>query len=777
MKRKILTCSFLFVFIIMGTISFGQNAIKIAGTVIDGDGQSIIGATIQLNDGRFGVASDEQGAFTMQLPSAGAYTLEVRYVGMETVIQNISVKKDMNDFIIRMAPSHDDLSQVVVAAKRENTVMEEQAMQIKSIDVAQVSSVSRDLSAAIDQQSGVRVRTSGSYGDAVDISLNGLNGTAVRLYIDGLPVEFLYPSLNIGTIPMHQVKRVDIYKGVLPIHVGTDAIGGGINMISSDPTTNSLRLSYGIGSFNTHQAEVGGTYKLNDHTYFTANGFYAKSDNDYEMNAYVWEAAEVQKIRRFHDHFSFAALDASITFLHKPWADRLKLTCTTGRFDKELQNGGRVGRLAYGEALYDGSNLNGVLDHSITVSEKLEIRNIVAFAHEQIIFRDTSSNVYSWSGKVVSQDNRGEFSSATNSDRDQNSFLHRINVGYPISENVRLNFSNLYANQLVTGRDHEKAIERDALQFDQRLIKTVTGLALSSDLLDERLELSAAIKNYQFKLKTVDYRAFSPVSVSNSRIGYYGTLKYSIKKNIFSRASYEKTLRIPTHGQFFGNGVNIIPNSSLKPEQSDNYNLGFTYKNDRRNRLNWQVDINGFVRNQSNIIFLTSDVRQQYINAEKVSTRGLELDFRLTFDQRFRLSANITRLRKKYEEIDQSNSSAQFLVGTDFPNTPDFFYGADVSYSIDNPWLSRSKIKPWVSYKYVDEFNFINVGQIRNPDNWVIAQQRLNAGVKLDFDQRKYTVSLTVNNILDNELFDNYRLPKPGRNYLLKLIYNFKNIN
>ena len=54
-------------------------------------------------------------------------------------------------------------------------------------------------------------------------------------------------------------ERVEVYKGVLPVNLGADALGGAVNIVSRRDA-NYLDATYSFGSFNTHKVSVNGAY-------------------------------------------------------------------------------------------------------------------------------------------------------------------------------------------------------------------------------------------------------------------------------------------------------------------------------------------------------------------------------------------------------------------------------------------------------------------------------------------------------------------------------------
>lgn len=744
---------------------------SVEGTITMGK-DPIIGATVVLVNTDFGAVTDLQGRYSISDVPSGRYTLEASYLGAETYLHELIVAKDEIMLDIKLQPASHLIEQIMVTAESDKRKQEKKAMQIESVEIGKLQSSVKDLSDALDQLSGVRVRSSGGLGSKSDIALNGLNGSAVRTYIDGLPMEFVYPNSSLGNLPMNTVKRIDVYKGVLPIEIGTDAMGGGINVLPEYKNINALKASYSFGSYNTHKIGVNTSWAIDQDITLNAAASYVVSDNDYSMRAYVWEDGEERDVNRFHDAYRLGLGEIGLVVRKKAWADFFRVNASYTDYYKEQQHGGVINRIAYGDIVYSGNNKNALLDYRKAIGERIEFRTALAYSYDVLSYRDTSALRYSWSGAPIGKSIRGEFNEASDSKRHQHGFVNRSGVDIDLGYDYTLSITNLFARQRFYGRDEEKTIERDILTKDQQLTKNIAGLGLRKFLWDNRIELSTALKYYLYKLDAVDFKAFSPIEQVDDIYGYYGTAKYNLNKEVFIRSSYEKAWRIPTYEQFFGNGINIIPNPNLKPESSHNINLGIGYTSNIASFLRLKAEANFFQRNQSDIIFLTSTLRARYTNAEKVSTKGVELEVATTFWDKLEVRANITKLMKRYDEISDSNISGKFLEDTPFPNTPSLFGNIQINYSYPDFIYEGSSASIYVHYKYVDEFNYINVGKIRNDNNWIPVQNRTNIGCTYSLENGRYQFSFNINNVFNRTLYDNYRIPRPRRNYNARIVYN-----
>ena len=90
-------------------------------------------------------------------------------------------------------------------------------------------------------------------------------------------------------IPVNYAERIEVYKGVVPVGFGTDALGGVINIITGKHRKGwSLDASYTYGSFNTHKSYVDFSYISEGGFSFEINALQNYSDNNYWVRAVLW---------------------------------------------------------------------------------------------------------------------------------------------------------------------------------------------------------------------------------------------------------------------------------------------------------------------------------------------------------------------------------------------------------------------------------------------------------------------------------------------------------
>jgi len=646
----------------------------------------------------------------------------------------------------------------------------------------------------IDKLSGVRIRRSGSVGDPSQIAINGITGSGVRIFVDGIPMEFMYPGFDIASLPLTDIARVDVYKGVLPAELSVDALGGAINIVTSPKNESGLQASYSLGSFNTHYVNAALTLVSKSKSFVNLNIGRNTSDNDYSHKADVLSIDPVsgfpsvlkdQKVKRFHDFYKMTNVGLSLGVSQKKWADNMSISASFFDMYKAYQNGLLLKERAVGEA--DGANQNvsftGKYNHKF-FKERLKVSLMANYSIENSKWKDTTSIYYNWLGGVVPvpSKSQGEFNEGNPYllQYKSNNTVIRATFAYAFNYFNSLTFSVISASKKRNAKDFD--IEDPSI-FDrvpeQYLQKNIFSMQYDGRFLEEKLTFSTALKKYNYELKGMS--DFSDIQIRQQRSfnRWNASAKYKLSDSFYLRSSYERGFLIPEVYQFAGNASGITANGELLPEESDNINIGFIYGVDLDNTtFNWTVS--AFSRAHKNLIYLRTDSNPlKYDNAENIDSNGLETSLTTRFSKSTSCTINVSYLNKIYKSFLRESSQNDFLVGSPFPNTPNFFYNIELNHLKKNVFNSNMHIKTYLNFHHVASFNHMLVGAMNSiettPDSYVPVQYRFDLGVSLVLNP---SLSCAVNayNIFDSELFDIYSIPKPGRNFNVKLIYKSNSI-
>ena len=103
-------------------------------------------------------------------------------------------------------------------------------------------------------------------------------------------------SFGLNNIPVNFAERIEVYRGVVPVGFGTDAIGGIINIVTPKRRRQwFVDASYSYGSFNTHKSYVNVGQALQNGFKYEINAFQNYSDNDYWIDSPVEDFVTARK--------------------------------------------------------------------------------------------------------------------------------------------------------------------------------------------------------------------------------------------------------------------------------------------------------------------------------------------------------------------------------------------------------------------------------------------------------------------------------------------------
>ena len=223
----------------------------------------------------------------------------------------------------------------------------------------------------------------------------------------------------------------------------------------------------------------------------------------------------------------------------------------------------------------------------------------------------------------------------------------------------------------------------------------------------------------------------------------------------------------------FGNdGDNVVANPSIRPELSNNYNLGFRFGTFTIKKHDFAVSTNFFTRNIKDRIGLpietslnVNDETILYENQGNGTSKGVEAQLEYTYNNKLGLNFNVSRFDLKI--INRG-------VEIDVPNTPFFTMNGSLRYSFKDLNKKHSRLNLFYTMYFTDEFSYL-VPQGSNTvgDDFfkIPLQLAQDFGMSYVFPDNKFVVSFDIKNIFDESVYDNLSVQKPGRALYLKINY------
>lgn len=237
------------------------------GRITDAQHEPLISASISIKGTTQGVSSDSDGNYEISIPS-GNQTLIAYYMGYDSKeIKLTSELLESGKLNIVLKENSIMLSEVAIEGKSPVQQIRETPFNVTAIAANKLHNISTDLNQVLNRTTGVRVRESGGTGSDFSFSLNGFSGKQVKFFLDGIPIDNYGSSFTLNNIPVNMAERIEVYKGVVPISLGGDALGGAVNIVTKQNMRKYIDASYSIGSFNTHKASFSGRFANKMATY------------------------------------------------------------------------------------------------------------------------------------------------------------------------------------------------------------------------------------------------------------------------------------------------------------------------------------------------------------------------------------------------------------------------------------------------------------------------------------------------------------------------------
>lgn len=765
----------------------------VSGKVVSADGEVVDYALVSVKGGSNATSTDENGLYTLQLPT-GRHTLLCSAVGYYNREIAITVKADEKKHLDIILKPTATLAEVTVKATNTATV-KRSAFAAADINTAEMRNSSRTVGDALAKSVGVKIRETGGAGSDMSVSLDGFTGKHVKVFVDGVVQNSSDGSFGLANLPVNMAERIEVYRGVVPVKFGADAIGGVINIVTPQRRKGwQLDAAYSFGSFNTHRSHINFARQFGNGFKLELNGYQNYSDNDYWVDAPVEDfktgslnRRKPEHVQRFNDGYSNEAVMVKAGFAGKRWADRLMIGVNASQTSKEIQTGVRQ-EIVYGNKHRRSKSFIPSVEYAKRnfVVKRLDVNANASYSISHVTNVDTSSVKYNWRGETAPLNSPGEQSLLHSRAANRNlnasgtatyrlASAHTITANNQFTRFTRRN-SSLLANSPASD------------EFGKRTSKNIAGLSY-------RFAPSAAFNVTAFG-KYYHQHVAGPVATSATLDNYreashsvgtggYGVAAtYLFPLGVQLKLSGESACRLPTVEEMFGNEDLELGDMTLRPEKSMNLNMGASWSASF-GAHNVTVDAGAVYRNmrdyiQRNIMALSGGKSAAtYVNYGKVKTIGLNLSARYSYSNWLSAGMNFTQMNVRDNMPTAKGSSRPNLsYGERMPNVPYMF--ADSEVALHWPGLGGRGNRLTFGYdnRYTHSFSYYmaNIGSA-NSDYMVPTQMAHNISIAYSLMNGRYNISLECHNLTDARLYDNFSLQKPGRAFYGKFRIFFENRN
>ena len=777
------------------TVLSAQNILR--GKIIDKEtGLPISGAYISIKNTKQKTVSDKTGNYQIDILSNGTCIVEVSFVGYKRVRQVIVLNGNITkDFFLES--SANVLNEVVVrgsSQQAEINRIRQSPMAVTVVDGSKLRGRSSGIEEILTRTSGIKVRKSGGLGSASRISVHGLEGKRVAVYINGFPLNSPDGSFDINDIPIDVIKYIEVYKGIVPAEYGGDGLGGAINIVTREDECDLVGFTQELASFGTFKT-LASAQKLfaKSGILFNIAFFRNKSKNNYMMSWPVFEtnlpASEYRKVRRNNDYYDADFYHVGIGF-RKLYFDKLDLECAFYRNKKGIQSLSFDSQHAYMKSFNIMPTLHIEKDDFIFKGLEMKLSLVIPIIQTSLI--DTTTTRRQWDGTITQAMGETEDNLLNESHNRQFELRNKFNLKYTFGQHT------FNINDQLALSDYRPKDERmndylgfDPSSFPSKMISNNIGLCHLYASSNHRFQNSLTISIYYLKSKIFrtsdalskaqmkDASAPKQTSVNKTYYGFSEGVSYEFWKGVRGKFSFSHNVRLPDTGELFGNGMSIKPSVNLLPEIGDNLNVGTII--DTRNvmgltRVQWETNFY-YMYIQNMIRLFPADIRSIYTNLGKTSTMGFDTDLKVDVTPNIYTYFNLTLqdIRDRQKWLNDAKGTDNPTYNKHVPNIPSFYFNYGLEYHAEN-LLGRNELsRIYMDVSHVGEFDWgwqmSTLSDQRK--KWIIPSNDVfTIGLQQSFWHNNISLSFEVENIFDKENYMEFKMPLQGRTFKTKLRFN-----
>ena len=761
----------------------------ISGKVLSQDGEPLDYVSVFFKGTSYMCSTNDKGLYHLKAP-AGEYTMVISSVGYEQQEHKIKLKAGERAKLNVKMKSSAQLAEVIVVgnpiAKVKNS-----AFNATAVNTRELVNTTKTLSEALAKAPGMKIRESGGVGSDMAVTMDGFSGKHVKVFIDGVPQEGVGSSFGLNNIPVNFAERIEVYRGVVPVGFGADAIGGVINIVTPRRQRRwFIDASYSYGSFNTHKSYVNFGQTLANGFKYEINAFQNYSDNNYWVDTPVQDfetgvinRRKKQHVQRFNDTYHNEAVVGKLGFVNKSWADRLLLGFNYSHMYKDVQTGVRQ-EIVYGQKHRHGHTLMPSLEYGKRnlFVKGLDVSFNANYSRNANVNVDTASVKYNWLGQTAPLNSPGE-QSYQYSCADNDTWSTALTLNYRLKENHVFTVNDVFNG---FNRSNRNLLTGSHDEFNKVTDKNILGVSYRY-MPNSKVNFSVFGKEYHQYVSgpvatTVAQDEYELTSRSDDYFGFGAAGTWFMPLGFQLKGSYEKAYRLPTIEEMFGDEDLEQGDISLRPESSHNVNINLSFT--RNFGVNAVYVEAGFIYRdtrdyiQRNILALSGGKSAAtYVNYGKVDTKVFSVSARYSFSRWFSIGGNFTQMNVRDNmRTGMGTTAANISYRERMPNLPYLFADSDANFYWHNLGRKGNMLTVTYDNQYTHSFTYYaaNIGA-SNDDYTVPNQFAHNLTLSYSLCNGRYNLSFECRNFTNAKLYDNFSLQKAGRAFYGKVRVYFGN--
>ncbi|PKH50272.1 TonB-dependent receptor [Tenacibaculum sp. Bg11-29] len=663
-----------FLIVLFTTITVNAQNFILSGKVVNSNQKPLVGATIVVKQLKKGTSSDFEGGFKIKL-TKGTHRIAVSYVGLKTLIQTITIKKN-ESITFQLTSNENVLDEVLVSAVRvksdapvthSNLTKKEIAKRNLGQDIPILLNYLPNVISSSDAGAGVGytyIRVRGSDASRVNVTVNGIP------YNDAESQGTFW--VNMGDFAS-STQSLQLQRGVGTSTNGSGAFGASLNILTDAVAEKAGgEISNSLGSYGTRKHTVKFTTgKVNKHFEFAgrlsniySDGYVDRSSSDLKsyflQGSYTDENTLIKalvfggKEKTDQAWYGLSAAELKENRRQNPYT-----------YDNETDNYQQDHyQLHWNEKLNDNWSTNiglnytrgkGYYEQFKEGKDAADYNNLIVDGSDVIVRRWLDNHFYVINGNTTYKNDRLEVISGFSYSKYDNDHYGEVIWGSDLAPNVSI-------------RDHyydSTSNKHDWSAFSKATFNV-------SDNLKAYVDLQGRIVKYKTVGLTSDR---NPININkkyrffNPKVG----LTYNVNKENSLYASYAKANREPNRNDFEG--------GNSKHESLDDYELGWRLKN-----KTVKLSTNVYYMNYKNQLILTGAIDSNTGEPLRASSGrsyrlGLEIDADISLTKSFSVRQNIAVSQNKNVDFFTNRDNAlQELGNTTIANSPNIVTGNTFVY-------------------------------------------------------------------------------------------------
>lgn len=329
---------------------------QVDGVLLDEQtSEPIIGATLEWTDLKMGASTDEQGKFSLRLPT-GKHQLKVQYIGYESILAEVQIYGD-GELNLRMRSAATELDAVIVSAAAADDNVGGVRIGVERLDMKNIEKLptllgETDVVRGLLLNPGVTTIGEGAAGFNVR---GGAVDQNLILQDDALIINSSHALGFFSTLNSDLISSVDLYKGSIPAQYG-GRLASVLDVQMRDGNFERYKVKASIGPVSSRLSLEGPVFKGKSSFIIGGRASYAN---------WILKRVKVEEVRRSSASF----YDLNFRYTHRfNEKNTLILTAYTAAdqflynqqfgFDYQTQTGQLIYKRIFNERLFSRLTLS-----------------------------------------------------------------------------------------------------------------------------------------------------------------------------------------------------------------------------------------------------------------------------------------------------------------------------------------------------------------------------------------------------------------------------------